>query len=115
MTTRRSFPRTLAHCLGHNLLAVLVLATVLIGGMATQDKGQLDAAPTPGAPTTVLAERSDCWTTPDDAPAFVAKRDPGTVVVSGGASTDPQVIRQAMEQWYVGAEHGLRVYGFCRR
>lgn len=107
----RQFGRTLAH----NLLAVLVLATVLVYGMATAEKPSMTPGVIQDAPAHIMETAGDrCWATPAEHPADLAGQEPGSVVVSGGEVSKPGVVHRVVEQAYFGKDHGFKVYGFCR-
>lgn len=105
--TTTTLPRTIARTLGHNVLAVLVLTTVLMGGLATQDKVSVDRPAAEGsAHALVDAHRCDNPEAPTHA---VITDTQGVTRYVGKRLTD-----QAVEQAVFGIDHGLTVHAFCR-
>jgi len=109
-TLRARFARKMVH----NLLVTGALLTVGVAGVATQETTY---APRPDVTNSAAAllEAHDCWV--GDAPADMAGQFPGHVVVSVDGVpryAGERMVAKALAQVFDGADHGLRVHGFCR-
>lgn len=94
-----------ARCLAHNLLAVLVLATVGLFSLANAADESF-ARPAVGDSARGLVEAHGC-TNPSD-PTHVVVTVDGMTRYSGRRMTD-----LAIEQAVFGVDHGLTVHAFC--
>lgn len=118
-----TFRRSLAISLGKG---GFILALILAWGIPFTLGGGFDMAPpatdeevmsirpsAEGSPA-ALVERHGCWT--GEAPADVVT--PGHVVVTPEGQAPryagPAMVEKALDQMFGGADHGLRVHGFCR-
>lgn len=114
--------------LRHHIAAAFIIPTVFVGAAAAfiltgADQSATVEEPNTSSPVTRIAEGSpaaliaehDCWT--GDAPADMAGKVPGGVVVTKGARTfygGPRMVRLALEQVFDGDDHDLTVHAFCR-
>lgn len=67
-----------------------------------------------GSPAALVAA-NDCWS--GEAPADMAGVLPGHVVVTKDGETrvaGTRMVSKALGQLFEGADHGLRIHGFCR-
>lgn len=119
-----SLRRTLAVSLGKGLLLMAaILAFVVpmsIGGgfdpgeLAT-DAEVMSIRPHVEDSPAALVATHDCWT--GEAPADMQGVVPGHVVVTVDGTTrlgGERMVGKALAQIFEGADHGLRVAGFCR-
>lgn len=107
MNATATIARTFARRLGINLLIALALGTVLLYGMATQEKESV-ARPAADGSAAALVEAHGCSSAVQDPTHAVVTID-GVTRYAGQRMTD-----RAIEQVAFGVDHGLTVHGFCR-
>ena len=103
------FLRTLALPIGFVVTLAVGLAGVDAPGLPAETVGSHASA------AQRLLDRHDCWS--DRAPADMAGRLPGHVVVSSGAGAphySARMVGAALDHVFHGKHPGLTVHGFCR-
>lgn len=120
-TSTHKARKTLGTTLAHAVLRAALMTVSLIGSYALTAQVLPDATMTfPQAVVTEdkptkaerLVERHGCWT--GQAPADMAGKVPGHVVLAKGGYQGPETVRLALEQTFQNADHGLTVVAFCR-